>query len=482
MENNIIEPIKLFYKSDFEIYIKSDAGWGLPFVINFWSGNTRTRNYIAKFDGETWTNCHLVDDNTLHVTFDDHGLGLGQLYEQISYSFNNDCFRTGVDDEYLQPREVKAWDEDLQIERPVILDLKGVTAAVLVYALPLLAAEQERQKNENERKEAEAARVLAENKREEQEAKRETQEQKRIETFATNEVARQKVASDQRASEKQIFDTNEAGRISTFNTLKKTIEDWYSSTKNTVESWYASAKSAWDTWFASTKSAWTSWFDSTKSAWKTFNDAAATDENTRKQNEQTRISNENERKQNEQTRQSAETQRSNAESTRRSNEQGRVNAEQQRVINFDASQTQRDNTFKQSEQQRKQTFEDSQSLRDYRFGQSEQARQQTFEANEALRQQRTDSMIADGVKATAAANIAAEEAHKAAEEVGSGTRVSAKEMRQLIDSGKALDYVTYIVIDPDDEHVNAIYHGKNPVRYHELARVGKTKVDAAAIA
>lgn len=349
--SNITEPIKLFYKSDFKVHIKSDAGWGLPFRITFWSGNNRIRNYIAQFDGETFVNCHLVDANTLCVAFDDHGLGIGQLYEQTTYTFHDDCFPSGTDDEALQPREVEATDPETGELRKVILDLSGETALDLVYALPMLAAEQERQENERQR-------IADENIRQQQEQQRE---------LITATVLQHMDEQDQTYQRnEQSRAAAEAQRASTFNALKTAFDKWYADTKAAWDAFINAKNEAWTAFLNGKTSAWTAWFNDIKAAWKTFNDAAATAEQNRKDAETARATAEQNRKnaeetrqrqeqtreqvtalaltkiaendrlyqQNEQQRATAEAARNTAEQNRKTAETARVTAESNRTSTF----------------------------------------------------------------------------------------------------------------------------------------------------
>lgn len=93
-----METIQQHFKSDFKVFIDSEAGWGVPFILKFWT-NAPSRPYIASYDGANFTNCHIMDDGRLCVSFDNHHLGLGILMYQPTFFIDDECFRTGVCDE-----------------------------------------------------------------------------------------------------------------------------------------------------------------------------------------------------------------------------------------------------------------------------------------------------------------------------------------------------------------------------------------------
>lgn len=97
---------QIYFKSDFKVFLESKAGWGVPFRLKFYT-NVPSRPYIACFDGTTYTNCHLENETTLCVSFNDHKLGLGTLWCAPTFYLDDACFSDNVCDEYVQPFKVE---------------------------------------------------------------------------------------------------------------------------------------------------------------------------------------------------------------------------------------------------------------------------------------------------------------------------------------------------------------------------------------
>ena len=100
----------IFYKTDFAITEKSEAGYGVPFRFKYFTASP-SRAFVASFDGNTFTNCHLDDDGNLCVGFDDHKMGLGTLMVERTYYLNNSCYVSGVCDERIAPTPVVVEEE-----------------------------------------------------------------------------------------------------------------------------------------------------------------------------------------------------------------------------------------------------------------------------------------------------------------------------------------------------------------------------------
>ena len=104
---------RINYKSDFVLRLQCDAGWGIPFCIKFWTRGNVQRAFYANYDGETYTNCYMGDtSDVLVVTFDDHQMGVGELFMQVGYHLTAADFPTGVEDEVLNQQQVKVLDPD----------------------------------------------------------------------------------------------------------------------------------------------------------------------------------------------------------------------------------------------------------------------------------------------------------------------------------------------------------------------------------
>ncbi|MBQ8938369.1 MAG: collagen-like protein [Bacteroidaceae bacterium] len=100
----------IFFKTDFAITEKSEAGYGVPFRFKYYTASP-SRAFVASFDGNTYTNCHLDDDGNLCIGFDDHNMGLGKLMVERTYYLNNSCYVSGVCDERIAPTPVVIEEE-----------------------------------------------------------------------------------------------------------------------------------------------------------------------------------------------------------------------------------------------------------------------------------------------------------------------------------------------------------------------------------
>ena len=100
----------IFFKTDFAITEKSEAGYGVPFRFKYYTASP-SRAFVASFDGNTYTNCHLDEDGNLCIGFDDHNMGLGTLMVERTYYLNNSCYVSGVCDERIAPTPVVIEEE-----------------------------------------------------------------------------------------------------------------------------------------------------------------------------------------------------------------------------------------------------------------------------------------------------------------------------------------------------------------------------------
>ena len=113
---------QIFFKTDFTITERSEAGYGVPFRFRYWTGSP-SRAFVASFDGQTYTNCHLDNDGNLVIGFDDQRMGLGMLMVERTYYLNDQNYASGVCDEYIAPRPVVIEEEDEQ-GQPVYFNLQ----------------------------------------------------------------------------------------------------------------------------------------------------------------------------------------------------------------------------------------------------------------------------------------------------------------------------------------------------------------------
>lgn len=263
----------LCYKSDFKITEKCDAGYAMRFRFLYYVGSP-SKAYMASYDGETFTNCHLNEDGTLTVCFDDHGLGIGDLMVERRYYFNDEQYQSGVCDVVIPAAPVVVIDKDApQLSKlfAVVLSTKGLSylecyAIVEPYWMyggfgeAAYANEEERKAAEASRVIAENNRVLAENKRESDWTKWFTETKNTFSTWFTttkNEV-------------KSWYDNTKKEVSAWFTSTKNEVATWFTSTKNEVKTWFDDTKSSWTSWKNDTTSAWTKWFGSTKSDWTTW--------------------------------------------------------------------------------------------------------------------------------------------------------------------------------------------------------------------
>ena len=119
----------IFFKTDFAITEKSEAGYGVPFRFKYFTASP-SRAFVASFDGNEYHNCHLDDDGNLCIGFDDHNMGLGTLMVERTYYLNNSCYVSGVCDERIAPAPVVIEEEGeggVINKFQIVLSLQGET-------------------------------------------------------------------------------------------------------------------------------------------------------------------------------------------------------------------------------------------------------------------------------------------------------------------------------------------------------------------
>ena len=124
-----MQKLNLCYKSDFKITEKCDAGYAMRFRFLYYVG-TPAKAFVASYDGENYENCHLNEDGTLTVCFDDHGLGIGTLMVERRYYFDDEQYKTGKCDIVMPAAPVVVIDKDaptLSKLFEVVLSTKGLS-------------------------------------------------------------------------------------------------------------------------------------------------------------------------------------------------------------------------------------------------------------------------------------------------------------------------------------------------------------------
>ena len=104
---------QIFFKTDFTITEKSEAGYGVPFRFKYFTG-APSRAFVASFDGQEYHNCHLDENDNLVIGFDDQHMGLGILMVERTYYLNDANYASGVCDEWIAPKPVVIEEEDDQ--------------------------------------------------------------------------------------------------------------------------------------------------------------------------------------------------------------------------------------------------------------------------------------------------------------------------------------------------------------------------------
>ena len=126
-----MKKIPIYFKSDFSAVFAFDGGWNIPFLLSFYTSSA-SRTFDASFDGDTYNNCHLAEDGRLHVCFENHGLGLGDLRVEARFYLNDACYSDGICKQVIAPFLPEFLDEEgnvyhitLSSEGDVPLDIVG---------------------------------------------------------------------------------------------------------------------------------------------------------------------------------------------------------------------------------------------------------------------------------------------------------------------------------------------------------------------
>lgn len=95
----------IYYKSDFKLFIRTDAGFFVPFRFEFYTDKPN-RPFVAKYDGTTYSNCFLLEDGRLCVAVENACFGFGKLMIKQTYFLNDPDYPEKVCDRVIDPRPV----------------------------------------------------------------------------------------------------------------------------------------------------------------------------------------------------------------------------------------------------------------------------------------------------------------------------------------------------------------------------------------
>ncbi|MFR9603283.1 MAG: hypothetical protein SNG02_05370 [Rikenellaceae bacterium] len=115
--------MKINFLSDFKLYEEStliDAN--TPFRFTY--STPLSVGYVASFDGSSYTNCSLQEDNSLLVVFDNHHLNIGKLSVKREYFLSDSDFEDGI------CNLVSTFTTDIEITTE---DSTDTTATIEVY-------------------------------------------------------------------------------------------------------------------------------------------------------------------------------------------------------------------------------------------------------------------------------------------------------------------------------------------------------------
>lgn len=124
----------IYYKSDFKLFLRSEAGFALPFRFEFYTSEP-SRPFVAKFDGYKYINCELLEDGRLMIAFDDHGMKCGRLMMKQTYYLDDVHYRTEVCDRAIAPQPVINID-DHEMRSEIILAMNGDDTIEFTTQLP----------------------------------------------------------------------------------------------------------------------------------------------------------------------------------------------------------------------------------------------------------------------------------------------------------------------------------------------------------
>ena len=233
-----MQQIPIYFKSDFKLFIRTEAGFAVPFKFEFYT-NMPSRPYIAKFDGHKYHNCELLEDGRLCIAFDDHGFGLGKLMIRQSYYLNDADYASEICDRVIAPQPVVNIDDNL-LRSEIVLALSGDDTIEFTSQLPPYY---QAGLTPEEHQALIDATVHAE------EAAASANEQAGIATEAA------KAADDARQALTTAYNEKVAALDADYAQKKAALEADYSGVKDALSSDYASVKAQLDADYTATKDA-----------------------------------------------------------------------------------------------------------------------------------------------------------------------------------------------------------------------------------
>lgn len=235
-----MQQIPIYFKSDFKLFIQTEAGFAVPFKFEFYT-NMPSRPYIVKYDGHKYNNCELLEDGRLCIAFDDHGFGLGKLMIRQSYYLNDADYASEICDRVIAPQPVVNIDDNL-LRSEIVLALSGDDTIEFTSQLPPYY---QAGLTPEEHQALIDATVHAE------EAASSANEQAGIATEAA------KAADDARQALTTAYNEKVAALDADYAQKKSALEADYSGVKDALSSDYASVKAQLDADYAATKEALT---------------------------------------------------------------------------------------------------------------------------------------------------------------------------------------------------------------------------------
>lgn len=233
-----MQQIPIYFKSDFKLFIQTEAGFAVPFKFEFYT-NMPSRPYIVKYDGYKYHNCELLEDGRLCIAFDDHGFGLGKLMIRQSYYLNDADYASEICDRVIAPQPVVNIDDNL-MRSEIVLALSGDDTIEFTSQLPPYY---QAGLTPEEHQALIDATVHAE------EAAASANEQAGIATEAA------KAADEARQALTTAYNEKVAALDADYAQKKSALEADYSGVKNALSSDYASVKAQLDADYAATKEA-----------------------------------------------------------------------------------------------------------------------------------------------------------------------------------------------------------------------------------
>lgn len=235
-----MQQIPIYFKSDFKLFIRTEAGFAVPFKFEFYT-NMPSRPYIVKYDGHKYHNCELLEDGRLCIAFDDHGFGLGKLMIRQSYYLNDADYASEICDRVIAPQPVVNIDDNL-LRSEIVLALSGDDTIEFTSQLPPYY---QAGLTPEEHQALIDATVHAE------EAAASANEQAGIATEAA------KAADEARQALTTAYNEKVAALDADYAQKKAALEADYAGVKDALSSDYASVKAQLDADYAATKDALT---------------------------------------------------------------------------------------------------------------------------------------------------------------------------------------------------------------------------------